>query len=66
MKAVVYKQYGSPDVLHLTEIEKPIPEDTEIRIRVRTTSVNYGDIIARNFKNISQIIMFIFPDCYIE
>lgn len=53
MKAVVYSKYGSPDVLHLTDIEKPIPKDKEILIRVHATSVNFGDMMARNYKAIS-------------
>lgn len=53
MRAIVYTEYGSPDVLELTEVAKPIPKDNEILIRVRATSVKTGDIWARNFKAIS-------------
>lgn len=53
MKAVVFREYGPPDVLRLTEVEKPAPEDDEVRVRVRATSVNYGDMTARNFRSIS-------------
>jgi NADPH:quinone reductase-like Zn-dependent oxidoreductase len=53
MKAVVYAEYGGPDVLHIKEVEKPFPKDNEVLIKVRAVSVNYGDIIARNFKNVS-------------
>ncbi|QNI31507.1 NAD(P)-dependent alcohol dehydrogenase [Alloacidobacterium dinghuense] len=40
MKAIVYRDYGSPDVLRCEEIEKPIPGDNEVLIRVRAASVN--------------------------
>jgi NADPH:quinone reductase-like Zn-dependent oxidoreductase len=53
MKAIVYTEYGPPDVLHLEEVSKPVPRDKEILVRVYAISVNIGDIWARNFKEIS-------------
>lgn len=53
MKAIVYTEFGEPDVLHLQEVERPCPKGNEVLIRVHAVSVNYGDIIGRNFKNIS-------------
>ncbi len=40
MKAITNTEYGSPDVLKLTEVEKPTPKDHEVLIRVRAASVN--------------------------
>ena len=40
MKAIVYHEYGSPDVLKCEEIEKPVPKDDEVLIKVRAASVN--------------------------
>jgi NADPH:quinone reductase-like Zn-dependent oxidoreductase len=34
MKATVYTEFGQPDVLHLKEVEEPIPEDDEVLIRM--------------------------------
>ncbi len=43
MKAIVYTKYGSPDVLQLQEVEKPVPKDGEVLIKVQTASVNTAD-----------------------
>src|SRR4030066_1874205 len=43
MKAIVYTEYGSPDVLQLKEIEKPAPKDDEVLIRVYAASINSRD-----------------------
>jgi NADPH:quinone reductase-like Zn-dependent oxidoreductase len=40
MKAIVYEQYGPPEVLQFRELTKPIPADNEVLIRVRAASVN--------------------------
>src|SRR6266571_1936384 len=40
MKAIVYHEYGSADVLKCEEVEKPTPKDDEVLIKVRAASVN--------------------------
>lgn len=40
MKAAVYHRYGSPDVVQIEDVEKPVPKDDEILIKVRAASVN--------------------------
>ncbi|MCL5429607.1 MAG: NAD(P)-dependent alcohol dehydrogenase [Chloroflexi bacterium] len=40
MKAIVHYKYGSPDVLELRDIDKPVPADDEVLVRVHASSVN--------------------------
>ncbi len=43
MKAVIRKVYGSPDVLEVTDVEKPVPAAGEVLVRIHATSVNASD-----------------------
>ena len=40
MKAAIYTSYGPPDVVQITDVEKPVPKDNEVLIKVRAASVN--------------------------
>ena len=44
MKAVICTKYGTPEVLKILEVAKPIPKDTQILIKVVATAVNSGDV----------------------
>src|SRR6516165_339613 len=40
MKAAIYRRYGPPEVVQIEEVEKPVPKDSEVLIKVRAASVN--------------------------
>jgi NADPH:quinone reductase-like Zn-dependent oxidoreductase len=48
MKAAVYERYGSPDVVEIREVAKPVPRDNEVLIRTHATTVTSGDWRARS------------------
>lgn len=50
MKAIVWTKYGSPDVLQLKEVERPVPKDDEVLIRIYAATVTAGDCELRSLK----------------
>jgi NADPH:quinone reductase-like Zn-dependent oxidoreductase len=47
---MVYTQYGSPDVLQLEEVEKPVPGDDEVLIKVHAAEATKSDCEMRSFQ----------------
>src|SRR5579859_1183494 len=47
MKAVVYDRYGPPEVLHFEDVERPVPKDDEVLIKIHATTVNRSDCHTR-------------------
>ena len=43
MRAVVHDRYGPPEVLHVADVERPVPEEDEVLVRVRASTVTRGD-----------------------
>src|SRR5712691_13304217 len=47
MRAVVYDRYGAPDVLRLEDVERPVPKEDEVLVRIHATTVNRADCATR-------------------
>ena len=56
MKAVVFRKNGSPDVLKINEIEKPIIRDDEVLVKVYAVSVNPVDVLIRKNRIMSFLV----------
>jgi len=54
VKAVLHTHYGSPDLLELREVDKPIPKANEVLIAIHATTVSTGDCNVRNFTFVTK------------
>lgn len=59
MKAVICTRYGTPEVLQIQEVYKPVPKDNQILVRIAAAAVNSGDVRVRSFdvKGIWRLVM---------
>ena len=60
MRAVVYDHYGPPDVLRVAEVERPVPKDDEVLVKVHAATVNRSDVHTREAnRSNGPVVMFI-------
>lgn len=59
MKAVICTKYGTPEVLQIQEVSKPIPKGSQMLVKIVATAVNSGDVRVRSFdvKGLMKLIM---------
>ncbi len=59
MKAIWHTRYGPPDELQLKEVEKPVPKDDEVLVKIRAATVTSSDCNIRNFTFVPRV--FVLP-----
>jgi NADPH:quinone reductase-like Zn-dependent oxidoreductase len=57
MRAVVYDRYGPPDVLRLEDVERPVPEEDEVLVRIHATTVTRADCATREANRRSGVLV---------
>jgi NADPH:quinone reductase-like Zn-dependent oxidoreductase len=60
VKAIICKGYGPADVLQLKDVEKPVPRDDEVRIRVHAGTVTAGDVMLRKLHPLASLPLRLF------
>jgi NADPH:quinone reductase-like Zn-dependent oxidoreductase len=54
MKAILHTHYGPPDLLQFKEVDKPVPKNNEVLIKIHATTVSTGDCNVRNFTFVTK------------
>lgn len=57
MKAILHTQYGPPDLLQFKEVNKPVPKNNEVLIKIHATTVSSGDCNVRNFTFVTKSML---------
>ncbi|NIP33317.1 MAG: alcohol dehydrogenase catalytic domain-containing protein, partial [Thermoplasmata archaeon] len=60
MRAIVKRKDGSADHLELQEVDRPVPKDNEILVRVHVASVTIGDVRLRSLNPLFKLMMRVF------
>ncbi len=60
MKVVQVEKYGLPEGLNLVELDKPIPKENEVLVKVHATTVTYGDATLRRMNFPSRLVLGLF------
>ena len=55
MRAIVFEEFGPPEVLKIKEIEKPVPAENDVLIKISASKIGFGDLLMRNLDKINAI-----------